>query len=282
MSALFRYLRSSRKRRDYEDHNDIVLWARQRFASDFPNPTREDCPDPETLRAVVNRRQFPDADLKTHLLSCSNCFSEYRTALIAHRQRGSAADAVVIKPGLAPLLGLRPAVALALLLLIVSVAGVFLWSLRDTSEKHVRYAPPSESPAAATPTPLISNEQTPQEGEAKQPPHEALAVRTVNIDLERFQQSREPSNNNARTIQLKRGVNDLVIKLPLGSPNGTYRITLADSFGKEEFASSAKRYTGRAVRSKLNLSSFTEGTYMLCVSANDEAPDCVPARISNR
>jgi hypothetical protein len=165
----------------------------------------------------------------------------------------------------------------------VSVIGVILWSRRESSDKYVRQVPPPLASPPAIPSPSISSEPTPEVGTGRLPrKNDVVAVNTVNIDLEAFQQLREASDKNKRAIQIKRGVNELVIKLPRRSPQGAYRITFADSFGKRVLASSVTIYAGRIIRTKANLLSLTEGTYMLCVSSNDEVPDCVPVRISDR
>jgi hypothetical protein len=268
-----------RKSHDGDDHGDIVLWARRHIAADFPNPTRKDCPSSEILRNLINRGQFPDTDVKQHLLSCSNCFSEYRTALAARHQSDSATVDLNLSK---PVFGARLALVFALLLLLVSGIGVILWSRRESPDRHVIQVPPAQSPSAID-TRSIESKPTPERETDRSPRNNAvIAVNTVNVDLAAFQQTRDASGKNQQAIRLTHGINELVIKLQRRSPPGTYRITLADSFGKQVLASSAKLHGGRIVRSRLNLPSLNEGTYTLCISSNGEAPDCLPAKIGNR
>jgi hypothetical protein len=278
MNALFRRSKLDRKCRDGNDHDDILLWARRHIAAEFPNPTRKDCPGSELLSNLINRGQFPDTDVKRHLLSCSNCFSEYRTALAGHQGNSATVDLNLSKP----VFGVRLALVLALLLLLVSGVGVILWSRRESPDRYVIQVPPAQSPSTIA-TRSIESKPTPETETDRSPRNNVVvAVNTVNVDLAAFQQTRDASGKNQQAIRLTHGVNELAIKLPRRSPPGTYRITLADSFGKQVLTSSAKLHAGRIVRSRLNLPSLNEGTYTFCVSSNGEAPDCLPAKIGNR
>src|SRR5437016_9553790 len=88
LSAVVQHFKADGKAVMGERPEDVVLWAQRSLASDFPNPHREDCPNPASLRNLITSGQFPDADLKAHLLSCSDCFGEYKTMLAAQRQQG--------------------------------------------------------------------------------------------------------------------------------------------------------------------------------------------------
>lgn len=272
---------ASHSKHAMNDHEDLVLWARRRIASDFPNPERKDCPDAESLANLINRNQFPSPALKAHILSCSNCFADYRI-LIAQRHERATVVHSSAAAGPARLLERRAIFALALLLMIVSIAGLIAWLRRDNSQTYVRQVTVAPaSPLVATPTPPTSSDAT-NRRVAEPAPHEALIVNRLNIDLEKLQQSREASNNSAREIQFKHGINEVVIKLPHDSPNGTYRIMLTDSFGKQRLASVVKLSAGRTIRTKINVTSFVVGGYLLCVTSKGETPDCVSARLGGR
>ena len=57
--------------------------AQRYFATRFPNPQRHGCPAAGTLQAVVQAARLPEAELQTHLFRCSECFNEYRAAVLA-------------------------------------------------------------------------------------------------------------------------------------------------------------------------------------------------------
>jgi hypothetical protein len=48
------------------------------FLEAFPNPDRIDCPSEETLVALAEGRLVPGELTRFHVVSCSECYAEYR------------------------------------------------------------------------------------------------------------------------------------------------------------------------------------------------------------
>src|SRR5262245_3099234 len=62
---------------------DLEAFAREYHSNEFPNPGRTACPDPGALAAAAHSRTPPDQQFRDHLLSCSECFRDYRSAALS-------------------------------------------------------------------------------------------------------------------------------------------------------------------------------------------------------
>lgn len=74
---------------DEENDSEILeleIIARDYFLTGFPNPGRIDCPDKTIFQKLINEKKLPDENLQEHLLRCSECFQDYRSALLASRE----------------------------------------------------------------------------------------------------------------------------------------------------------------------------------------------------
>ncbi len=69
-----------------DDATELSAIAQHYFATRFINPQRHGCPAPGMLQTLVRSAQLPDDELHAHLFRCSECFSEYRAAVLAHRE----------------------------------------------------------------------------------------------------------------------------------------------------------------------------------------------------
>jgi len=57
------------------------------FLEAFPNPDRIDCPSEETLLALAEERLLPDDPVRFHVVSCSECYAEYRGYCLEFRKK---------------------------------------------------------------------------------------------------------------------------------------------------------------------------------------------------
>src|SRR5574341_1088398 len=111
----------------------LITFGRAYFATDFPNPARVGCPSPTALRTLARSGELPGDKLCDHLFGCSECFRAYRAELEASRV---VAPAVVAsrwsewRERLAAVFALKPAFALAGILLAVSGAIWLVWRER--------------------------------------------------------------------------------------------------------------------------------------------------------
>lgn len=62
-------------------------FARSYFSEAFPNPDRQGCPSPETLRALAERPKRSEGSITSHLSVCSPCFNDYVVYLERARLR---------------------------------------------------------------------------------------------------------------------------------------------------------------------------------------------------
>src|SRR5688500_1451004 len=67
--------------RRFESPEKLVKVAKEHFARDFGNPTRYECPPARTFSDLIGAHQLPGEKILSHLLICSECFREYRSAL---------------------------------------------------------------------------------------------------------------------------------------------------------------------------------------------------------
>jgi hypothetical protein len=58
----------------------IESFAQGYFAGDFPNPQRAGCLPRLELIAAAQSARPPSDELRAHLLTCSECFNEFRKA----------------------------------------------------------------------------------------------------------------------------------------------------------------------------------------------------------
>jgi hypothetical protein len=65
---------------------NLIGFAQDYFAGDFPNPGRLGCPPRGAVRAAVLGERPPHARLRAHLFGCSECFREYRAALLSRQE----------------------------------------------------------------------------------------------------------------------------------------------------------------------------------------------------
>ncbi|MDQ3799910.1 MAG: hypothetical protein M3384_10690 [Acidobacteriota bacterium] len=58
--------------------DELLDEAREYHAAAFPNTARQDCPGYQELVSVIKSEKLPDAGLRRHLLSCSDCFRDFQ------------------------------------------------------------------------------------------------------------------------------------------------------------------------------------------------------------
>lgn len=273
--------------------DNLIRSAQRHFAGDFPNLHQHDCPQSEELLRLIRQHQFPGPDLLGHLLSCSNCFRDYQEALTAQREASPE-----IKTSSAEWFTstfLRPkalAVGFAMLVLVFSTFAVIVW-VRDhrTSEATIALSgPPPSAADSSSPATQPSQKGLAAHETIVKPPDRlevpskrstdmVASAYKVNIDLESSNPSRGVDQNHAPDVVLASRYNDLMIRLPTGSPTGSYKIGLVDPFGNPIRSSVASSRQGSTLQVSLNLISVPAGKYLLCVGRKSEVPDCVQAEV---
>lgn len=267
--------------------DDLVSFARDHFATDFPNPKRIDCLPPETYSQLIARKELPSEELQAHLQSCSECFRLYRSLLDADRKT------VVLKPDWSvgvPWYKRVLTFGVPVILICSALFGLYLYyQTRPRPTDQTAVSSPLENRRTnIEPEPTVSKNArtllTPEHESRspqsrKSPPHPIVAVHTVVIDFGRQQISRSGSQRQIPITTLVAGQNRLTLKLSAESPKGDYLLTLNDSFGKEVKQLVTTTFDGRALHADIDLDSITSGSYLICIAHAAEVPDCLPVSV---
>src|SRR5690242_12634276 len=109
--------------------DDLINFAQQHFATDFPNRDLIDCPAPETYSDLISRKRLPSEPLQKHLRSCSECFRMYRSLLDAQRTR------MVLRPNWAtPIPWYKRVLSFGLPIILVCIAFYGFYSFYQTKQ----------------------------------------------------------------------------------------------------------------------------------------------------
>jgi hypothetical protein len=272
--------------------DDLVNFARQHFASDFPNPGRINCPSPEAYNDVITRKQLPSEELQSHLRSCSECFGIYRSLLDAQRKP------IVLKPDWAtPISWYKRILSFGLVTVLICIASYGFYRLYQTKQQNIEQPSASQQrqervPAPQNNTTSVSanqNDQTPAMERRKtlpapltSPSRAIIAAHTVAINFGRQKISRSGSQTEIAPVMFVAALNRATVRLTPDSPKGEYRLTLNDPFGKEVRPPVMGIFDGRTLRAELDLNSVTPGKYLICIVRAAEVPDCLPAQVSTK
>ncbi len=278
--------------------DELIKFGQEHFANDFPNPSRHGCPPAEVIFDSIHKGEMASEQLG-HLFTCSPCFRDYRSALL--KQKSS--EPVVVPSKWSwklEVIRQRPVPVLVglIVFLIVSGVGIFI-GLRNHTVPTLPLAdrnpaapatshPDVQEPASQPPGPNTKTEPLEiARGESpatanKSWPRDLVASNKVDIDLESYRLSRNAGQIESPPIVLIAGPNQIAIKLPLGSPEGPYKVTLNDPFGNPIRPDVMRAYDGSLLHLEMNLNSVKPGNYLICITRNAEVPDCVPAIVKAR
>lgn len=252
--------------------------AKDHHAKDFPNPLREGCSPYADRFSAFRKGEMPSKEERAHILSCSNCYDEYQTALATYRVTAKSSA----KLG-RPRLSLQTAVpAIATVLLVV--AGIAIYTARDREEIGVQtninsipQASPVPSPTVSSSVETASRQPTPER--TTRPDDSLVSVNRITIDLENARTVRRRAPEQSPSIELKPVNQVFLIKLPEGSPRGHYKVTLNDPFGKSVRSKNVRSADGKSVSAYFSLAGVTLGRHSICVTREQEVPSCLPVTI---
>ena len=270
--------------------DDLVNFARQHFATDFPNPKRIDCPAPEKYFDLISTKRLLSEPLQKHLRSCSECFRMYRSLLDAQRTQ------LVLRPNWAtPISWYKRVLSFGLPIILIGVASYGFYSLYQTKRKALGQGSARQEqgayPAQNNET-LASNNQNGQPAVVEQskaspehltlPSRSTVAAHTVVINFGRQRISRSASQSEIEPVMFVAGLNRVTVRLSAESPKGEYGVTLNDPFGKEVKQPVVGTFDGRALSAALDLNSVSPGKYLICIARAAEVPDCLPAVVKTK
>jgi hypothetical protein len=279
----------------------IESFARTYFASDFPNSQRAGCPPRLKLIEAARAARLPGDDLRAHLLACSECFNDFREA----RQTPATAKITPLRQRFASALTSTRAAAIAAAALLILLSIVAVIVLRNHSRTATDSTiengtgPSDDSSRVANRAPIIprtnedavgviTNANRPSLTSANRPIAQ-VAVRTAKIQLDDYPVLRGTSGQSGqenKTIVLTRSRYKLLLTLPEGSEKGTYRVSIADEFGRVKVRATSPSADGRQLRVVLDLNRLPQKTYRLCIghhahAGDEEPPRCYKLRMSD-
>jgi len=188
------------KRRVFEGEQDLLDFARSYLSEAFPNPERQGCPPDDALRSLARRPTQSHESISDHLTCCSPCFKAYMAHLA--EASGRIRRITWIK---------RSAAALGAAAILALFAYLFITK---------RWTAPTVAPR--TPAPIT----------APGKPELAQATATyvpVVIDLSNVSPTRGSNQGTTRNVPQRipsASPLDLTLRLPLGSEERPYLITL--------------------------------------------------------
>ena len=273
-----------------DQQDDLVQLAVTHFAKDFPNTQRDHCPALSTLDAMIQSQELPPDDVREHILGCSECFVYYREELARQREVRStpATGAVnnIRKPRFEPVLIGSVAgvlVLAALLFLIVKERSKGVGEQANLNSTSITNSAPVAEKDKAVPQSAMaepSSSQVPAQQEPSVPngrnnSRSLIAQNKVTVDFEKYNPLRGAARPEHPRVLLRPTTNELTVRLAVGSPEGAYRVNLADAYGSTLQSVEATSHDGTQLRLELNLSSVKAGNYMICVAKETEIPQCV-------
>lgn len=271
-----------------DEIDPIIAQAAQQHAIWFPNPERRGCPQPGQITSLIWTGRLPEQQLRQHLLSCSECFSEYREQLTAYQVTQQAAPTGWQRWQAS--WRIKSALAFSAVLL-VSLGGWFLWQQTKTplpSKIATQIAtkrnandfpsPPASSPPQSQP-PVADRESR----RIVSPPTPAPPL-TRTIDLNEYVALRDVKAGitEEKTIHLAAESTRLKLNLPEGSAKGTYTVRLIDALGRSLNRVAAFSQTGHTLTVTLDLRPVKANNYRLEISRVDEAPDYYPVTVTKK
>lgn len=222
---------------------------RKALISDKPNPNREDCPDPKTLRDLAFHKRIGNPELfeqtTAHMAECSACVRDalgYAEEYKELKRRRRAARAAL-------------AIAAALVIAVVSWA---VWR-HQQDQRNVEIA--GEVPRDRSPGTTSSTGSGKQQDKAP----EIAQYERVTIELSSRLRG---STVTPPQIILSRGRLLLEIRMSNGSPEGKYKFRIVDKLEKvqkalEATASTEDHFT--RLRVPLDISDLSPGDYTFSV-----------------
>lgn len=219
-----------------------------------PNPERKGCPEPKVLRDVAFHRNIGTLEqfeaIMDHLTKCSACVRDH-VAFVEEYQEKKKRNQQIKRS----LLGL-------VAVLVIAVAIWAIWRPRPKQEIAVQ---PSEPKQQESGNPVALDT-----GNHRNNPPQIAQLESVTIDIPaKLRGSAETGN----PIVLNRGKLNAEFRMPIGSPEGKYKLRILDDSGKALLAveRTASKVNGiTSFKSPLDTSNLSPSEYRLSIQEPDD------------
>lgn len=217
-----------------------------------PNPERKGCPEPKVLRDVAIHRNIGTPEqfeaIMDHLTKCSACVRDHMAFVEEYQEKKKRNQQIK-----RTLLGL-------VAVLVISLA---IWAVWLRPKQEIAVNPPAPKQQES------ENPVAPDTGNHKNNPPQIAQLESVTIDIPaKLRGSAETGN----TIVLNRGKLNAEFRMPIGSPEGKYKLRIVDNSGKALLAveRTASKVNGiTSFRSHMDASSLSPGGYKLSIQEPD-------------
>lgn len=207
-----------------KDEREIREALRQTYATEFPNPKREACPDKPKLRALARREAFPALkEVVSHISRCSPCSQELTELIRQHESRQWVYRAAAV---------------------VLIVMGIAAWSSRALMRNQALHV--SQSPSIVRTPPEPASPPPTQEPSDQEP--KVAEVQVVVLDLRKRGISRGENSSHTGDLAIPKGRLKISIYLPFGSDEGNYEVRIS---GKREQVVRAKGQA--AMKNRINV-----------------------------
>jgi hypothetical protein len=217
------------------------------YMSVNPNPERKDCPEPKVLRDVAFHRNIGTQEqfeaIMDHLTKCSACVRDHMAFVEEYKEKKKRNQQIKRS-----LLGLAA-------VLVISLAIWAFWRTQPEPELAVQPPEPKHQESA--------NPAAPDTSDRENIPPQIAQLESVTIEIPAKLRG---SSASGHPIVLSRGKLDAEFRMPIGSPEGMYKLRILDDSGKvwaafEKRAAKVNGVTG--FRLPLDTSALRSGDYKL-------------------
>jgi len=264
--------------------DQLIVAAREYFSSEFPNPHREGCPAPGVITRIAASGTLPTDDLRAHLFSCSECFTEFSETLAASAPAVSSRQpwwGFITSGG-------KPAFAVVTVLMLLTAVLFLIFVLRERPESPQQVT--SNGKATTKPSPEVveankSTESTPPSEITGERLTKNLVAARLNVDLEDYPVLRDAAGEGLKIkpIQLVATLTEIILRLPEGSPSSPFMVSIKNTKLDRTYLSSRAQVPNsrtRILKARLDLRKLEPGRYVLCVSPASEVPFCYQASVA--
>ena len=224
-----------------EEERELRESLREAYATDFPNPERQGCPDKSKLAALACRRVFPDVqEVVSHLSHCSPCSQELTLLTRQYRSRQWVFRVAAVA------------------LIAVGVAAYASWRIM----RSTRLSEPSPIVNTSVPKPVLPPETSDPSARAQQLPE----VQIVLLDLRNRGVTRGANTKTGEDLALPKGRLKLSIYLPIGSEEGAYEVRISGR-GQSRRAKGQTSFRNHTTVLTIGVdtTTFQAGSYVLAI-----------------